>query len=402
MSIQEIETLKVKPELPGWAEFLFEPARFKVARGGRGGTKSWTFARALLIQSLYRPMRILCGRELQTSIGDSVHRLLSDQITLLGLDDYFQVFEKKITTVNGSLFIFQGLKHNITRIRSMEALDICWVEEAEKVSKKSWRTLIPTLRVKGSELWVSYNPDEEDDPTSILFLTDPPPDTVAVNVGWEDNPWISDELLADKDYLYRVDPDAADNVWGGNFVKRSDAQVLGGKWCVEAFEPGEDWNGPYYGADWGFSVDPACLMKIWIHDDCLYVQQEAWRVGVEIEDVPPFFDEVIGSRDHLIRADNARPELINYVRRHGFNIVAADKWPGSVKDGITFLRSFKQIIIHPACRHAAQEAKGWRYKVDPLTEDVLPVLVAGNEHTWDAVRYALQPLIKKQPSWRPI
>ncbi|KKN34830.1 hypothetical protein LCGC14_0789710 [marine sediment metagenome] len=381
---------------------MFSPYRYKTAFGGRGSAKSWTFARTLLIKAQQLPLRILCARELQNSIKDSVHRLLVDQIEEMGMNDGFDVLTTEIRSKTGALFLFEGLKHNVTRIRSMEGLNIVWVEEAEKVSSRSWEVLIPTMRMKGSEIWASFNPDDENDPTYQRLIVNPPPRSLVMNVGWRDNPWLPQELIDEKDYLYRVDPDAADHVWGGEFRSLSDAQVLSGKWRVEAFEPQKDWNGPYYGADWGFSVDPTAIIKSWIHGNTLYIEREAHRVGVEIDDLPAFFDEVPGIKTHVVRADNARPELISHMKRKGYNVVAADKWPGSVEDGITFLRSFEAIVINPQCTHIAQEAKLWRYKVDRLTDDVLPILKDGNEHGWDSVRYSLQPLIKKQPSWRPV
>ena len=394
--------IKVSNDLPGWAQYLFEPARYKVAWGGRGSAKSWSFARVLITKGLYQPLRILCARELQNSIKDSVHRLLSDQIELMGLSDAYDILATEIRGINGTLFLFEGLKHNITRIKSMEGIDICWVEEAEKVSERSWEVLIPTIRQKGSEIWASFNADDEHDPTYQRFIVNPPPDAVVKRVDWGDNPWFPEALRLEKDYLYRVDPDAAAHVWGGEFRSVSESQVLAGKWRVEAFDPGKDWDGPYYGADWGFSVDPTTVVKCWIGDDNLYIEEEVYGVGVEIKDLPAHFDRVSGCRTHVIRADNARPELIKHIKDKGFNIIGASKWQGSVADGITFLRSFEEIIIHPQCREAAQEAKWLRYKVDRLTEDVLPVLREGNDHIWDAVRYALQPLIKKQERWIPL
>lgn len=347
-------------------------------------------------------MRILCARELQNSIKDSVHRLLQDQINLMGLQDSFEVLNTEIRSVTGSLFLFEGLRYNVTRIRSMEGIDIVWVEEAEKVSDRSWEVLIPTIRADGSEIWATFNPDDEGDPTYVRLIKNTPPNAVVRRVGWQDNPWLPEALRKEMEYLYRVDPDAAEHVWGGEFRMLPDAQVLAGKWIVSGFEIDKDWNGPYYGADWGFSTDPTVLTKCYIGADNLYVDEEAYGVGIEIYDIPALFDQVSGSRVHVIRADSARPEMISYVKGKGFKIIGADKWPGSVKDGITFLRSFKQIIINPECRHAAQEAKLWRYKVDKLTEDVLPILEDGHEHTWDSVRYSIQPLIKKQPIWRPL
>ncbi len=397
-----MQTVRVKADLPKWSQFLFQPARYKVAYGGRGASKSWSFSRALLTLALREPKRILCARELQNSIRDSVHRLLSDQIELMGFNDQFEVLSTEIKSATGSLFIFEGLRHNISRIRSMEGIDLCWVEEAEKVSDRSWEVLIPTIRNEGSEIWVSFNPDEETDPTYQRLVIHPPNDAVVKEVSWRDNPWMPEELRKEMEYLYRVDPDAAAHVWGGGFRLQVDAQVLSGKWRVASFDPDEGWDGPYYGLDFGFSTDPIALIKCWIAANTLYIEKEAYGIGVEITDVPDLLDRVPGSREHAIRADSARPEMISFLVGKQFKVAAAEKWPGSVKDGITFLRSFDEIIINPECTHIRQEAKLWRYKVDRLTEDVLPILMDGHEHGWDSVRYALQPLIKKQPRWIPV
>ena len=183
------------------------------------------------------------------------------------------------------------------------------------------------------------------------------------------------------------------NVWEGHCVKASDAQVLRGKYEIEHFTPGNNWDGPYYGADWGFSVDPSTLVRCWIFERKLYVEYEAWGIGVDIDALPSMFDEVPRSRDFTIRADSARPETISYMTKRGFRIVSAHKGKGSVEDGIAHLRGYEKIIIHPRCKHAAEEAHLWRYKTDKLTGDVLPTLQPGNEHCWDAIRYALEPLI---------
>lgn len=219
MSAQQLE--RERPELvvdvPEKLGFLFEPARYKVAYGGRGAAKSWAFARALLIRGYERRKRFLCAREIQKSIADSVHKLLCDQIEALGLGRFYRVTDHAITGKNGTEFIFAGLYRNVTQIKSMEGIDVCWVEEAETVSDESWNLLIPTIRQPGSEIWVSFNPGEPDDATYTRFVAHPPPGAVVVKVGWQDNPWFTDELRVEKDHLYTVDPDQADWVWGGNF-----------------------------------------------------------------------------------------------------------------------------------------------------------------------------------------
>lgn len=381
--------------LPTYAQPLFAPHRYKVIYGGRGAARSWSVARALLIMAAMRPLRILCARELQKSIRDSVHRLLSDQIQLMGLP--YEILQTEIRHANGSLFIFEGLRHNITKIKSIEGVDICWVEEAERVSETSWNVLIPTIRKSGSEIWITFNPDLESDPTYRRFVLQPPPGAWVMKVSSEDNPWLPDELKAERDYLWKVDPEAAAHVWGGDTRQATDAQILKGKWTVEEFEPEDGWDGPYHGADFGFAQDPTTLVRCWVHGHRLYVEREAYRIGLELDHTGEHWKaNVPGCERYVIRADSARPESISYLRRHGFpQITGAPKWSGSVEDGIAHLRQYEQIIIHPRCKHTADEARHYSYKVDARTGDVLPVVADGSEHIWDAVRYALAPLIKQ-------
>ena len=384
----------MKVALPEAFQFLTESARYKVAYGGRGSAKSWSVARVLCLLAASKPIRILCARELQSSIRDSVHRLLADQIEALNLSARLEIQNAEIRGVNGSLFIFEGLRHNTTKIKSMEGIDICWVEEAERVSEESWKILVPTIRKPGSEIWVTFNPEQETDPTYTRFVKNPPPDAIVRKVNHDQNPWFPIELRKEMEYDYRVDPDSAAHIWGGECKKIGDAQVLKGKWTIDDFTPEADWNGPYYGADWGFSQDPTTLVRMWIHKRTLYIEYEAYGVGVEITETPALFDNVPGSRKHTIRADSARPETISYMKRQGFNIMAAKKGPGSVEDGIAHLRGYEKIIIHPRCKYAAQEARLYSYKVDKLTGDILPILLDANNHIIDAIRYGLEPVIK--------
>lgn len=386
--------IRFPPRLEG---FFSRPARYRVAYGGRGGAKSWAFARALLLKATQQPLRVLCARELQVSLADSVHRLLCDQIDALGLGGFFDSTKGEIKGANGSRFLFTGLRHNVTRVKSLEGVDVCWVEEAEVVSEESWSVLIPTIRKPGSEIWVSFNPGSEHDPTYRRFITSPPPGSIVVKIGWEHNPWLPAELAAEKDYLYRVDPEAAAHVWGGEPRNLSDAQVLRGRYRVEPFEPQSGWGGPYYGADWGFATDPTALVRCWIDapNRTLYVDHEAYGVGVEIDQTPALFRSVPDAERHTIRADNARPETIAFMQRHGFpRIVAAAKGAGSVEDGVEHLRSYAAIVIHPRCKHVAEEARLWSYKTDRLSGDVLPILVDRHNHTMDALRYALEPVMR--------
>lgn len=381
---------------PKKLKMLFKPMRYKVAHGGRGGAKSWGFARALLVIGAQRKIRVLCAREYQNSIQESVHKLLCNQIDAMGLQSYYPfITQTGIKGVTGTEFIFSGIKNNVTKIKSMEGIDFCWVEEAEKVSNESWQILIPTIRKPGSEIWVSFNPHYESDPTYRRFVVNPPDDAAVVQISWRDNPWFPDELRREMEYLRRVDFDAYRHVWEGECAVSSAAQVLRDKVEVAAFEPQADWDGAYFGADWGFASDPTAAVKLWIHDKKLYLEYEVYGVGVEIDALPAFFDKIPDARKYVMRGDNARPETISYLNRHGYpRIYSCEKWAGSVEDGIAFLRSFEKIVIHPRCINAQQEARLWSFKTDKLTGDILPVVVDAHNHIWDAVRYALQPLIR--------
>ncbi|HEY8378675.1 MAG TPA: PBSX family phage terminase large subunit [Nannocystis sp.] len=385
--------------IPEAFAFLFDPplgsVRYRVAYGGRGSAKSWQFARALLIYGLRQPLRILCAREFQASIRDSVHRLLADQIERLGLAAFYEVQQSTIRGRNGTEFLFKGLRHNVQEIKSTEGIDICWVEEAEAVSDESWRVLTPTIRKEGSEIWVSFNPALESDPTYQRFVVRPPERAIVRRVSYTDNPWLPQVLRDEAEEMRRRDPEAYAHVWGGEPWRRSDAEVLAGRWIVEDFEPQEHWLGPYYGADWGFAQDPTVLVRCWVADSRLWIDYDERGIGWSMDEIARRFDRVPGAREHVIRADSARPETINEIKRRGFRIEPAPKWSGSVEDGVEHLRSYERIVIHPRCRGLIEEARLWRYKVDPRTDDVLPKLAPGYDHGWDAVRYALAPLIRR-------
>lgn len=198
---------------------LFKPKRYKVAHGGRGSAKSWGFARALLIQAAQQPLRVLCTREVQKSIKDSVHRLLTDQIQAMGLGASYEVLENEIRGANGSLFLFAGLaQHTVESIKSYEGVDRVWIEEAQVVTKRSWDVLTPTIRKDGSEIWITLNPDMETDETYARFVAGRPEesdDAFVVQMNWRDNPWFPKELEKERQDTLRRDPDDYDNIWEG-------------------------------------------------------------------------------------------------------------------------------------------------------------------------------------------
>jgi phage terminase large subunit len=194
---------------------LSEPKRYKILYGGRGGAKSWGIARALLIKGTERPLRILCAREIQKSIGDSVLQLLNDQIQALGLTTFYQVQKTSIVGVNGTSLGFEGLKHNVHSLKSYEGADICWVEEAVTVSKSSWEILIPTIRKEGSEIWISFNPELEEDETYQRFVVNPPKESIVIKLNWRDNPWFPEVLKQEMNELKERSEADYLNIWEG-------------------------------------------------------------------------------------------------------------------------------------------------------------------------------------------
>lgn len=208
--------IKINAEFPEKLKFLFEPHRYKIAYGGRGGAKSWGFARALLIKGTQRKLKILCAREIQGSIAESVHALLDEQIDVLGFRDRYIVKNKEIVGRNGTQILFEGLRYNTAKIKSFEGADIAWVEEAQAVMQSSWRILIPTIRKEDSEIWITFNPEDEDDYTNQNFVVNPPDDSVVVKINWDENPWFPEVLRREKDALKKKNYDEYLNVWEGH------------------------------------------------------------------------------------------------------------------------------------------------------------------------------------------
>jgi phage terminase large subunit len=380
-----------------WLLHPATPSRYRAGSGGRGSGKSHGFAAAIVLRMLDQRLRVLCAREIQRSLRESVHALLTDKIEALGLSAFFDINDREITcTATGSEVLFAGLWANINTLKSLENIKICWIEEGESVTADSLSILTPTIRAAGSEVWISLNPDAPDAPV-MQFVDGSRPDTRHVHVTFADNPFFPVELEGERVYLQSVDPDAYSWIWLGNTRQQSDAQVFKGKYEIQEFTPSPYWNGPYFGADWGFSQDPTTLVKCWINERKLYVEHEAYGVGVDIDRTPQLFDTVPGSRGYTIRADNARPETISYMRGHFYpNVIACDKWKGCAEDGVAHLRSYEKIVVHPRCTHTAEEMRLYSFKVDRLTSDVLPDLLDKHNHTIDALRYALEPLIKRR------
>lgn len=392
--------------IPERLEKLLYPKRLKIVWGGRGSAKTRTVVSILTERARVNPERIVCLREVMKSLDDSSYQEIKDEVERRAIADQFSFIQSRVRVPGTrASFGFDGLLRNVTKLKGYAGASVAWVDEAENVSQQSWDILFPTLRAPGSEVWVTFNPKEETDATWKDLVAPywdkavdgiyEDADTLIIECNHSHNPWLTEELKLERDKMAERDPDRYMWIWEGKFRKSSDLKVLNGKWVIREFEPQKGWSGPYFGADFGFSQDPSTLVKLWVNDDRLYVEHEAYKVGVELDHMPAFYDTVPGARKHLISADCARPETISYLRRQGFKIEGAEKWAGSVEDGIAHLRGYKEIVIHPRCKHVIAEANAWQYKEDKNTGLPTTTLQDGMEHTWDAGRYALWRLIKK-------
>lgn len=292
------------------------PARYRVAYGGRGSTKSWGFARMALVYAYQRKRRILCARELQNSIKESVHHLLQEQIEELKLPG-FTVGESFIRHRNGSEFIFKGLRTNPMEIKSMEAVDIAWVEEAQAVSDKSWDILIPTVRLPGSEIWVTFNPDLKTDPSSQRFIENPPPNSKIRKINYDSNPWLSDELRAEMEFMRLNDPVKFKNVWQGEYREAGEGKVVP-HWSFANIQEVEYQPTQRLYLSCDFNVDPMC----WAIAHIFMVNgQRQYH----------FFDEIVLENTNIIQA--AKEFAKRYRGHRGGIIVTGDASGTSRTDG---------------------------------------------------------------------
>lgn len=214
--------MTVNVDLPEWADYLFSPMRYKGAYGGRGSAKSWTFGRAVSILGAQKKQKILCCREIQGSIKDSVHSLLREQIYLMGLNDLYDCGESFIRGKNGTEFIYKGLRSNYAEIKSTEGVDIAWIEEAQAVSDDSWNTLIPTIRKPDSEIWLSFNPKLRTDATYRRFIINTPENAIIKKINYTENPWFTDELEQERLHCQKTEPKLYANIWEGEPLEEGD------------------------------------------------------------------------------------------------------------------------------------------------------------------------------------
>jgi phage terminase large subunit len=364
-------------------------------------------ASILVLLGSQKPLRILCTREVQRSIRDSVKRLLDDEIDRAGFRSMYKSTDTEIRGSNGTLFLFAGLQHSIDSIKSMEGVDLCWCEESQTLSRSSLDTLIPTIRKEGSKLFFTWNPRDPHDPVDVMFKGEegPPPRSFVLRVNHDMNPWFPSTLKEEMEHDKTKDRGKYLHVWEGEYLTRSNANVFQ-DWRIEDFETPDD-AFFRFGCDWGFSVDPTVLVRCYTVGRKLYIDYEAYQVGCEIDDTPDLFATVPESDRWPIIADSASPERISYMRKHGYpKIMRAVKGRKSIEEGIAFLQSF-EIIVHPRCQYTIYELEHYSYRIDPITDEITNVLSDKDNHICDALRYSCEAIrrtskAKQRPDFVPL
>jgi phage terminase large subunit len=393
---------------------LLEPSRYKGAYGGRAAAKSHFFAEQLIKKAILQPgLRWVCVREIQNSLEQSVKRLLEDKITFYKLDGMFRILNSHIETPGGGIIIFKGMQaYNSDNIKSLEGYDGAWVEEAQTLSDRSLTLLRPTIRKEGSEIWFSWNPRHATDAVDAFFRGETSaPNAILVECSYLDNPWLPDHIVREIEWDRERNPDKHSHVWRGGYEKVSHARVFH-DWSVEAFPPADAGTPRLLGCDWGFATSPTVAFDGFFSRALrtIFIENEVYEVGCEIEDTPDLFDGLYcegacprprrtcgrsthkEARKHTMRGDSARPETISHMQRHGYNkIVPAKKGPNSVEEGVKFLQSY-HIKIHPRCRHAVDEFTFYCYPIDQMTGLIIPELPKKKNHIIDSLRYATEPI----------
>ncbi|WP_176048161.1 PBSX family phage terminase large subunit [Burkholderia sp. BCC1644] len=405
---------------------LLKKKRRKIVIGGRGSMKTRTVVSILAARAQARREHNLCLREIQNSIEESSYQEIAEEIDRRDLGDSFRRLKKSISVpANGSRFSFRGLFRNQRALKGFTGVTVAWIDEGENVSRESLDILFPTIRAAGSEIWITFNPNRETDPVwadevapYVEQMVDgyyEDDERIIIRCNWSDNPWFPEELELERQKMLRTDLDRYNWIWEGKFNRRSDELIFAGKWRVETFETPANARF-FFGADWGFAVDPTTLNRCWVRGNDLMIDWEAhgkqtdlddiWKLfagkeGMRAEQVAKWragddmkFKGIPGARKWKIKADCSRPETISHVAKQGFNIDAAKKWGGSVEDGIAFLRGFDRIIIHSRCVKTKEEFENYSYKVDKTTGDVLPIIVDKWNHHIDGIRYSMDGYIR--------
>ena len=398
-------------QFPDKLNFLFEPHRYKVAYGGRGSGKSWSFARALLIKAANEPTRVLCAREIQRSIRQSVHQLLTDQIQALGLGAFYEVLEAEIRGINGSTFSFTGLATNtVESIKSFEGCDIVWVEEAQTVSRKSWDILIPTIRKPNSEIWVSFNPNIDTDDTYQRFVVEPPENAKVVKVNYTDNPWFPEVLEIERQHSLKTNPDYA-NIWEGDCKAAVDGAIYANE-IREAQEDNRITNVPYdpmlkvhvvMDLGWNDSMSVILCQKGvsdlriigYIEDD----HRTLDSYSAQLKNLPYNWGTMFLPHDGQSKDFKHGISAEDIMRKLGWDIRIVPKQ--DIESGIKLARmNFHRIYFDKSANRLVECLKNYRRSINSATNEPGAPLHDEFSHGADAFRYLCTSIeAMKNESW---
>jgi phage terminase large subunit len=377
-----IQQAKAKAKFPAKLKCLFEPAkaRYRVLYGGRGGSKSWNIARALLLKGCEQPIRVLCAREFQTSIKDSVHKLLCDQIYNLEIEAHYEITERTIRGINGTEFIFAGVKNNTNNIKSIEGIDICWVEEAQSLSPNSWNVLVPTIRKADSEIWISFNPELPTDETWKRFVMNPPENAVIQKINWSDNPWFPEVLDLERRALQGRDMEAYNNVWEG-IPRQTVSGAIFAKEVTMAELQGRITNVPYDQSkpvhavfDLGWADQTACWLLQFVGQETRLInyfedsQQTMAYYMAKLQSFGYVYDTIWLPHDAKAKSLGTGKSIEEIVRATGLKVQILGRVP--VADSINAARMIfnKCYFDRQNTEEGLQCLRHYRYDVDPDTK----------------------------------
>lgn len=389
---------KTKNKFPSKLKFLFQPHRYKVAYGGRGSGKSWGFARALIVKAAKEPLRILCAREVQRSIKQSVHQLLTDQIQSMGYGAFFEVLENEIRGINGSQINFTGLANNtVESIKSFEGVDICWVEESQTVSKRSWDILIPTIRKPDSEIWVTFNPDLDSDDTYKRFVINPPENSHVVKINYNDNPWFPAVLNAERLHSKSTSDDY-DNIWEGECKTAVDGAIYANE-IRDAQENSRITNVPYDPAlkvhivmdlGWNDSMSVILVQKgvsdlriiKYIEDD----HRTLDSYSAELKNLPYNWGQMYLPHDGQTKDFKYGTSAEEIMRRHDWDVRIVPRL--DVESGIKLARiNFHRCYFDKSTERLVECLKHYRRSISASTNEPGAPLHDEYSHGADAFRY---------------
>lgn len=396
---------KTRIEIPQKLLPLFQPKRYKVIHGGRGSAKSWSVARALVSIGATKPIRVLCARETQKSIQESVHRLLKDQIESLGLDQFYTIQENKILGTNGTEFTFAGIRQQgVANLKSYEGTDICWVEEAQVVTKKSWDVLIPTIRKPGSEIWVTFNPELDTDETFSRFVVRPPEESIVIQMNWQDNPWFPPELDKERRQWLDRDPVGYLTTWEGKCRPAVEGAIYANE--IEATQrEGRIRAVPYdpqlkvhtvWDLGWNDSMSIICVQRVasevrvidYIEDShrtidsyVMQLQERKWNWGTD------YIPHDGAHRD--FKSGKSTQELLQTLGRN-VQVLAR----GNPEEGIRLARMIFPRTYFDAdrCTELVNHLKRYRRQINQITQEAGAPLHDEHSHAADAFRYLAQSL----------